>query len=317
MAQQTLPLQLGGAQSSSEGDEDRDLDELQGDQRPDGDRCELLPQVTPDLGDPAVAEVRLEDHRRSLDRVGQLVDLEQLGELALVGVLGRREVADLGLGDLDVVGEHLGLVGVEDVLVADELLLVGVDDRAVLQPHLDSDEVVAEDCDLHSVVEVCLRGAIARDQAIVCVGLDHAFGDVEGGIASLGDGLLGANAPAGECREDADQGECSDGSDAESDDQLLDRRRGAVEVLLQLGVSFEHRGLQRRRRARTRFIRDVCAHARILPRPGPIGNAPMVLRPAWLVPEPSGSANLCSLRVSQCHPRTKEARTWRYRSDRG
>ena len=75
----------------------------------------------------------------------------------------------------------------------------------------------------------------------------------------------GADTTTGECGEHADKGERGDRADAESDDQLLDRRGRTVEVLLQLGVGFEHRGLQRRRRARPRFIRDVCAHPCILP----------------------------------------------------
>ncbi len=175
-------------------------------------------------------------------------------------------------------GEHLRLVGVEDVLLPDELVLVGVDDRAVFGPQLDPNQRPAEHGGVHPLVESLDRVVVTGQQSVVGVGLDDALGDVEGRILGVVDGLLGADTAAGERGEHADQRERGDCTDAETDDELPDRRGRAIEVLLQLGVGLEDRGLQGRRRARARLIRDVCAHPCILPGAGLNGNGTLVLR---------------------------------------
>ena len=69
-------------------------------------------------------------------------------------------------------------------------MLVGVDDRAVLGPQLDADERSTEHRGLHPFVEPLDGIRVVRQQAVVGVGLDDAFGDVERGLFGVVDGLL-------------------------------------------------------------------------------------------------------------------------------
>ena len=98
---------------------------------------ELGPQVAPDLGHAAVAEVRLEQQRGARRCLRARVDLEQL-RIGLEPVLRLGEVAHLGA--LFVAREDRPLVLAELELLADQPGFVGVEDRAVLGPDLDPDE---------------------------------------------------------------------------------------------------------------------------------------------------------------------------------
>ncbi len=177
---------------------ERDLHELEHDERADRDGCELGPQVAPDLGHAAVAEVRLEQQRRARRCLGAQVDLEQL-RIGLEPVLRLGEVADLGA--LFVAREDRPLVVAELELLADQPGFVGVEDRAVLGPDLDPDERAAQHGRPDRGVDPVERVAVHGEHVVAEQRRDDAGRAHERHPLGLVDRLLGADPPAGVGRE--------------------------------------------------------------------------------------------------------------------
>jgi len=135
--EQPFAFSLARLQAACHRPGERDLHELEHDESTDGDRRELRPQVAPDVGHAAVAEVRLEQQRCARRRLGAQVDLEEL-RVGLEAVLRLGQIAHLGA--LFVAREDRPLVLADLEPLADQPWLVGIEDRAVLGPDLHPDQ---------------------------------------------------------------------------------------------------------------------------------------------------------------------------------
>ena len=140
--QQQLSFPQPHAQAARERPGDRDLHELQHQQRAERDRSKAAPQPAAVLRDERVAVVGLEQQPLPRGRADREVDLEQLAVRALVAVLRLRQVAHLGFDRARVDGANL--TGAQHVGLADEAWLVGVEDVALAVPDLHPHERVVE-----------------------------------------------------------------------------------------------------------------------------------------------------------------------------
>ncbi len=205
--QQRLPLPQSGAQAARQRPGQGDLDELEHHEGAQGDRGEAAPELGAAGRHGVVAVVGLEEEGLTALGVDGQVHLEQLVLVALEAVLGRGQVAHLGL---DPAGGEGGLLVVAQVVARpDEPGLVGVDDETVGGPDLDPDERGVEDLLSHQRVEGPDQagGLVAVEQRVVESGLDHALGLDQGRGAGVGDRLALADAPAGDRRGQRDQAE--------------------------------------------------------------------------------------------------------------
>ena len=151
LLQQSLTLTLAFAQPPGERPRDRDLDQLERDQRADRDRREALPDPGAGGGDGVVPVVSLEQQSLSAGRADREVDLEHLVERALETVLRFLEVTDLCL-DHPFVRAVISSVA-ERVRRPLEPRLVGVDDLALASPDLHAHERPVEHAVPHHGVD--------------------------------------------------------------------------------------------------------------------------------------------------------------------
>jgi hypothetical protein len=160
-AEQPLALLLRDADPPREPPRERKLHEVEQEQRHEQRGEEGAPEVAPARGHGREGQVRLEQERLAGGGLHRHVDLEQLAAPALEAVLGRVEVAHLGVDA--AAAERVEVVGVEPVAGADQARLVGVDDAAVGRPQLQPDQPVAEDAGADDPVEPCDRVRVAVD----------------------------------------------------------------------------------------------------------------------------------------------------------
>jgi hypothetical protein len=121
-AQQALAFAQAGVQSPGRRPDQRELEQLEQQQRPQGDGQELAPHRPGVRRHRAVPGVGLEQQGVPARRRDRQVDLEQAALVALEAVLGGRQVAQLGFDA--VVAQDLLLVHGQGVAGPDQPVLV-------------------------------------------------------------------------------------------------------------------------------------------------------------------------------------------------
>ena len=202
VAQQILALVLGPPQPPGQREHERHLQQLQQHQRAEAERREPQPELAAGLGDPGVLVVGLEQQRLLVRRLDRQVDLEQLLGRLLEPVLRPAQVRQLRLGLVG--GQRLPLLALELELLADQLVLVGVEDRAVRGPDLDPGQRAAQHLAADDVVHLRQRLRVAGQQPVVEHRLDGHVGGERGPPAGVVDRGPYAEAAAGPGREHRD-----------------------------------------------------------------------------------------------------------------
>jgi hypothetical protein len=142
LAQQCFALALPLAEAPRQSPRERDLHQLQDDERTERHRREAAPHPPTRGRHRGVAEVGLEQERLAARRADGQIYLQQFAVLTLEAVLRLRQVAGSGLNTPGV--QRRPFVCFERVARADELGLIRIDDRACARPDLDAYEVVIE-----------------------------------------------------------------------------------------------------------------------------------------------------------------------------
>ena len=203
--QQQLAFPQPHAQAARERPGDRDLHELQHQQRAERDRGEAAPQPIAVACDERVVVVGLEQQRLPRRRSDRQVDLEQLAVRAFVAVLRLRQVADVGVDRADV--ERAAFVGREPVRFADQAGLVGVEDLALSVPDLHPNERAVEHVAPHDTIQARDRRLRTREQTVGDCGLDETLRPDDRRGTGVGDRLPLTDPPAGDGGREADDHE--------------------------------------------------------------------------------------------------------------
>ena len=217
---------------------DRDLHQLEHDQRAERDRGEAAPDARAGRGNRVVAEVGLEQQPLPVRRPDRQVDLEQLLLGALETVLGAREIAHVGF-DAPLV-DRRDLVGAQLVPRSLELGLVGVDDHARLRVQIFT-RTSCWSMTADSTTRATLATAgVPGEQAVGHRRFDEALGPNQRGRAGIDDRLALADPAAGDRggepddqhRDEADEHELTDlpGHRPAPGDRAR-RRRGGCRLL--------------------------------------------------------------------------------------
>ena len=188
LAHQAFPFALARVQAPRHPPGQRDLHELQENQRAERDRGELGPDLVLPLRHRCIREVGLEQQLLAGRSAHGLVDLEQLAPATLEPVLGLGQIAHAGNG----VAAFQGAAGVggQRVGQSDQLRLVGVHDPPRCRPDLDPDQrplrYVAHDRGFH----LLQGGRLTGYQGVGQVGFDDRSGKNRGRSPRVADGLV-------------------------------------------------------------------------------------------------------------------------------
>ncbi len=185
LLQQSPTALLGTGHPSSQRDGERDLDQEQRDEPAEQCRRELGENPAAVIGDFVETKVRLEEHWRALAGSDPAVDLQQLAVGTFVAILRLGQIREVG--GAGVAFERFAFLGTERIALADERLVVGVDDPPITVPDLHADHLFGDHPLTNHHVESVEDAAITMENAVgdhrsdvATVRLDHPAGVADG-----------------------------------------------------------------------------------------------------------------------------------------